>query len=214
MNDDLVQPVRGFPNHGSKDAEICTYVVEGHLTHRDKMGNNETLASGAVKCVTAGQGITHSEYNDDVVNPLRCIQVWLAPRKLGLKPNYGSSPGNEAARKKKWHHIVSDINNQKAQTDITINSDANVFVAEIEEGNLVQLEVIDGRQAYLLCIDGRTSIFDQHDGRVCPRTGVRLQCHDAAEIVGPEMMKMAGPSHLLVVEMAHNPKSNGRRDLD
>lgn len=213
MNDDLVQPLRGFGTHGHRDAEICTYVVEGHLTHQDSMGTSETLTRGAVQFMTAGRGVRHSEHNKDKGEPLRFIQMWLTPRASGLKPNYGSSPGSKEARTNTWHHMASDVDNTKVSTDVKINTDANLLVAEIDEGSGLPLSVNSGRQAYMLCIEGMTCILDEHDGQVCTVKGVNLKRHDAAEFIGPVTLKVTGPSHLLVVEMAYDARSHGRGDL-
>jgi quercetin 2,3-dioxygenase len=75
LNDDLVQPDRGFGEHPHRDVEICTYVVEGSLTHEDSMGTAESLGRGAVQFMTAGRGVSHSEFNKDKTNPLRFLQV-------------------------------------------------------------------------------------------------------------------------------------------
>jgi redox-sensitive bicupin YhaK (pirin superfamily) len=211
MNDDLVQPMRGFGTHGHRDAEICTYVVNGALTHADSMGTDETITDGAIQFMTAGSGVSHSEHNKSAL-PLRFIQMWLTPRSRGLPPNYGSSAGSKAARTNAWHHMVSDVRNTAVATEIKINVDANIFVAELEKGATdLELQVAAGRQAYLLVIDGVTAVTDQHDGAVC--SGVSLERHDAAEIVGPVGVTFSGPTHLLVVEMAHDPRSDGRGDL-
>uniref|UniRef100_A0A7S2TL20 Pirin N-terminal domain-containing protein n=1 Tax=Lotharella oceanica TaxID=641309 RepID=A0A7S2TL20_9EUKA len=89
MNDDLVQPKRGFGEHPHRDAEICTYVVHGQLTHQDSMGTKESLGKGSIQFMTAGTGVRHSEHNLHN-EPLRFIQMWLTPKAGGLKPNYGS----------------------------------------------------------------------------------------------------------------------------
>ena len=73
MNDDLVQPSRGFGTHPHRDVEICTYIVNGHLTHQDSMGTAETITRGAIQYMTAGTGVSHSEYNLDPKNDRRLI---------------------------------------------------------------------------------------------------------------------------------------------
>lgn len=99
--------------------EICTYIVEGSLTHQDSMGTQETLGKflismvnvalnvvpagrGAIQFMTAGTGVTHSEHNLDKHNPLRFVQIWITTRKRGLKPNYGSFGGDEPGRQNAW----------------------------------------------------------------------------------------------------------------
>lgn len=102
MNDDLVQPKRGFGTHPHRDMEICTYIVEGELTHQDSMGTKETLGRGSVQFMTAGRGVQHSEHNLHPSAPLRFIQIWIMTRQNGLPPNYGSSLGDVAARTNQW----------------------------------------------------------------------------------------------------------------
>jgi redox-sensitive bicupin YhaK (pirin superfamily) len=216
MNDDLVQPKRGFGRHPHRDAEICTYVIEGELTHQDSMGTSETLGAGSIQFMTAGRGVSHSEQNLSPA-PLRFIQMWLTPRQRGLPPNYGSSRGDATQRSNNWHHMVSDVQNTDVKTDVEINADANMYAAEIEAGKELVLTVEAGRQAYVLCIDGasnfrRTRKEDAGAGDVCADADVTLQRHDASEIVGPMEVQVTGPSHLLVVEMAYDARSHGRTD--
>ena len=77
LNDDLVQPARGFGTHPHRDMEICTYVVEGSLSHQDSMGTEETLGRGSIQFMTAGTGVRHSEHNLATDKPLRFIQMWI-----------------------------------------------------------------------------------------------------------------------------------------
>jgi len=213
MNDDLVQPKRGFGEHSHRDAEICTYVVKGELTHKDSMGTAETLSDGAIQFMTAGRGVRHSEHNLSG-KPLRFIQMWLTPRRRGLPSNYGSDRGDKRKRLAGWHHVVSDVENKQVKAAVQINADANMFVTELAAGASRTLSIAEGRQAYLLCIDGSPRIHDAGgDGASCGVEGVSLDRHDAAELKGPLDLSISGASHLLVVEMKHAPGSDGRRDL-
>jgi len=208
MNDDLVQPERGFGTHGHRDAEICTYVIQGALTHKDSMGTAETLGRGAIQFMTAGRGVRHSEHNLGQ-EPLRFIQMWLTPRQRGLPPNYGSSTGIEADRRDRWAHIVSDVADSESQTGVKINTDANMYVTEISEGNELTLEINEGRQAYMICVEGATTIRSLNDDGA---EDVRIEQHDAAEIGPSSKFALSGYAHLLVVEMAHVAGS-GRGDI-
>eukprot|EP00981_Chlorochromonas_danica_P012624 scaffold5232_cov179-Ochromonas_danica.AAC.1 len=105
MNDDLVQPNRGFGCHPHRDMEICTYVVQGDLTHQDSMGSKETLSRGSVQYMSAGRGVQHSEHNLHPTNPLRFIQIWIQPRQKGLTSRYGGYPGREQERLNRWAHL-------------------------------------------------------------------------------------------------------------
>lgn len=198
MNDDLVQPSRGFGAHGHREMEICTYVVHGELTHKDSMGTSESLGKGSIQFMTAGTGVQHSEHNLHPEEALRFIQMWIVPSSRGLEPNYGSMCGSKVDRSNKWAHLVSDVKSA-AQTPVKINQDANIFATELGQGKSLTLSIGAGRQAYLLCIDGGIDV------KSAAKALDSLQKHDAAEIVGPiDLEVWAQPSkggHLLYVEM-------------
>jgi len=208
MNDDLVQPDRGFGAHGHRDAEICTYVVRGDLTHADSMGTRESLGPGSIQFMTAGTGVEHSEHNLSKSNDLRFIQMWLTPRQNGLQPNYGSHDGSKVARKPdQWHHLVSDVA-ADFETPVKINTDANMYVAVVSPGGQVELPIFKGRQAYMLCVEGGARAVLEADQ-------VDLSQHDALEVHAAGCLLVAARqegAHVLVVEMAQDGRS-GRGDL-
>lgn len=172
MNDDLVQPRRGFGTHPHSNMEIVTYVVDGELTHVDSIGTKESLGRGSIQFMTAGSGIRHSEYNDGD-KPLRFIQTWIMPSKSNLKPNYGSYRGDPNLRKNKLHHLVSDVKDSSVSTPVQVNQDVNTFVSELNKGAKIVHELPPGRQAYLLCIEGGVKV-----------NGEKLSKYDACEITG------------------------------
>merc|ERR1711871_1453 len=201
MNDDLVQPARGFGTHGHTDAEICTYVVDGELTHQDSMGTAETLTRGAIQFMSAGTGVQHSEHNLSKEKHLRFIQMWMTPAKRGIKPNYGSHQGTAQERRNKWAHIVSDSRSSaQPKAPVQIYADINMFVTEIDESAALPFSCGSGRQAYILCIEGTVHIRDGGGG------SQTLTRHDAATLsISAELTFIGGDSdgaHVLVVEMA------------
>lgn len=176
MNDDLVQPKRGFGTHGHSNMEIITYIIEGELTHKDSMGTKESLGRGSIQFMTAGRGVRHSEFNHGD-KPLRFIQTWITPRSSGLKPNYGSCTGDAEGRKNKLQHLVSNVMDKSSSTPVEIEQDCDAYVAELDLGKSVQLELPKGRMAYLLCMEGTVQV-----------NGKELKRHDAAEINGDDGM--------------------------
>lgn len=225
MNDDLVQPDRGFGTHPHSNMEIVTYIVEGSLTHKDSMGTSETLGRGSVQYMTAGTGIRHSEYNKDLKSPLRFIQMWLVPRQRGLTPAYGSLAGTEPARNR-WTNLVGDADASTEEVDtppIAINTDANISVATVDadaaDGGLL-IELAEGRQAYLLVIEGKLSLNPSESCAVVESGGgvpgvTALERHDSAELRGPLSLRVAAGAeekgvagaHVLLVEMADDGSS-------
>eukprot|EP00932_Pfiesteria_piscicida_P007985 SRR837773.18241.p1 GENE.SRR837773.18241~~SRR837773.18241.p1 ORF type:complete len:217 (-),score=59.62 SRR837773.18241:392-1021(-) len=209
MNDDLVQPDRGFGTHPHSNMEIVTFVISGGLTHEDSQGNSETLGRGSVQFMTAGSGIRHSEHNMDKSEPLRFIQTWILPRTRGLPPNYGSMVGGEEAaemRRGKWAHIVSDVENRAVAAPVQINQDCNGYVIELDAGAAAPpLEIRSGRQAYMLCLEGEVQSAE----------GSGLRQHDGAEVKGPFELRLAAtaaaPAMVLLFEMELT--ADARRDI-
>ena len=211
MNDDLVQPSRGFGEHPHRDMEICTYIVSGNLTHQDSMGTAETLTRGAIQFMTAGTGVYHSEHNKNPESPLRFIQMWINPRRRGLQPNYGSGVTDVEARHNKFAHLVSDVQNKAVSTPIKINQDANIHVSEFDLGKTVEFSVEEGRQAYVLCVEG-SGVQVSGSGKFL----TSMEKHDAGEASGPVSLQFtsneSSGGHVLIVEM-NKESGAGRTDL-
>ena len=212
MNDDLVQPKRGFGTHPHSNMEIITYIVDGELTHKDSMGTEESLGRGAIQFMTAGSGVRHSEYNHGE-KPLRFIQTWIAPSASGLKPNYGSFKGCTESRRNQVQHLVSNAVDKSTSTPVEINQDLDGFASEIEKGKKVVYELPEGRQAYLLCIEGGVTV-----------NGEQLKKYDSCEITGTsggsleivatdvEQTEHGELAHILMFVMEAKAGS-GRKDL-
>jgi redox-sensitive bicupin YhaK (pirin superfamily) len=215
LNDDLVQPKRGFGEHPHRDMEIVTYIVNGKLTHEDSTGSVETLGRGSIQFMTAGTGISHSEFNHGD-EPLRFVQVWINPRTRGLPANYGSYDASTAdadVTKNIMQHLTSDVANGVATTPVKLNQDVDCFTAELEEGKSLSIDIPEGRQAYLLCVEGSLELNGSKT----------LERHDAAEIVGGdrplqiqstkvEDTENGKVAHLLMFVMKEVPGS-GRKDI-
>ncbi|MDA3808984.1 MAG: pirin family protein [Spirochaetaceae bacterium] len=154
VNDDTVQAGTGFNTHPHRDMEIISYVFHGELTHKDSMGTKETLYPGEIQYMSAGTGISHSEFNegDDI---LRFLQIWILPDKENHKPNYGSKRIPMEERHDKWFHFVSPINGSGL---IGINQDANIYASIISEGKQFNFPLSEGRQLYGILIDGELSV--------------------------------------------------------
>jgi redox-sensitive bicupin YhaK (pirin superfamily) len=176
MNDDLVQPFRGFGTHPHRNMEIITYIVHGSLTHKDSMGNGEALGRGSIQFMTAGTGVTHSEFNDGD-KPLRFIQTWIMPRRAGLAPNYGSYNASKDCDSKKniLQHLASDTEATGVDTPVKIAQDMNCYAAELERGKSTNVTLDKERQAYLLCVEGELEV-----------NGQKMEKYDGMEIQGDE----------------------------
>ena len=190
LNDDIVQPQQGFATHPHNDMEIISYVVYGELAHRDSMGNKSTIFRGQAQYMSAGTGITHSEYNtgDD---ELRFMQMWILPDKKGHTPNYGDQKFVWEERIDKWLPIATGYNNKENAAPIKIHADANVYATYLSTGKSIDFEIDTNRQAYLVLLEGDAKVEN-----------VEMAERDALEIIGQNItITTAKGGHLYMIEM-------------
>ncbi|MGB5763475.1 MAG: pirin family protein, partial [Sedimenticolaceae bacterium] len=107
INDDTVAPGGGFAEHGHNDMEIISYVLDGELEHKDSMGNGSVIRPGDVQRMSAGTGVTHSEYNHSSSKPVHFLQIWLQPNALGVEPSYDQKYFPIEDRRGRWALLVS-----------------------------------------------------------------------------------------------------------
>ncbi len=154
LNDDLIYPGKGFEPHPHKDMEIVTYIINGEITHKDSMGNGRTLSRGSMQYMSAGTGVTHSEFNNGS-ELLRVIQIWIQPTKKNLTPNYGDIVFTKEDRHNKQLHLISSIENDGK---IKIYQDVNVFVSEADKGVIQEFSIGDYDYIYYVQLEGETLI--------------------------------------------------------
>ena len=188
VNDDQIEPGKGFDTHPHSNMEIISYVVDGVLTHRDSMNNQRELTRGQLQYMSAGTGITHSEYNlTEGIS--RFLQIWILPDKKGYQPNYGDYRFDWADRENKWLHIVSG---EGGDAPVKIHQDMDIFVLSLDAGRELDYTSKDGRQAYLLQIEGTGQV-----------NGHSLSIRDAAEITGETHITLRAEelSHFILFDM-------------
>lgn len=189
LNDDLIAPNSGFEMHPHQDMEIISYIVDGEITHKDSMGNSETLGRGEVQYMSAGDGIYHSEKNLSDSETLRLLQIWVYPPAKSLPRLYGSHRFTEAERKNQLLHILSS---QQGDAPIKIHQDVNIFVSEIDKGKTIEYSIRSNRQIYFVLIEGKATV-----------NSVELDFGDACEITECEKLVVdtKTKSHFLFIEM-------------
>ena len=144
MNEDWVAAGQGFGTHPHNDMEIVTYVLEGALEHRDSMGNGEVLRPGEFQRMTAGTGITHSEFNPSKTEPTHLYQIWLFPESKGLTPSYEQKRFDEAGRLNQLQLVASQ---DAVNGSLLIHQDAKIYLSQIQTGQEVALAVNANRYA-------------------------------------------------------------------
>lgn len=158
MNEDIVAPGRGFGTHPHNEMEIVTYILSGALEHKDSMGNGEVLRPGEFQRMSAGTGITHSEFNPSDTEPVHLYQIWLYPDVTGLPPSYEQKSFPATGRVGQLRLVASP---DAAEGSLTIHTDARIFLAELDAGKSVRHDLLPGRHAWLQILRGRVTANGQ-----------------------------------------------------
>jgi redox-sensitive bicupin YhaK (pirin superfamily) len=132
--------------------EIVTYVLEGALEHKDSMGNGEVLRPGEFQRMSAGTGITHSEFNPSEREPVHLYQIWLLPERNGIEPSYEQKRFVQEERHNRLRLVASQ---DASEGSLLIHQDAQIFLSSIDAGKEVRHSLSDGRHAWLQVLRGR-----------------------------------------------------------
>jgi redox-sensitive bicupin YhaK (pirin superfamily) len=185
INDDRVAPGGGFAPHGHRDMEILTWVLEGALQHRDSLGNGSVIRPGDAQRMSAGTGITHSEFNASADAPVHLLQIWILPRRSDLAPGYEQRLFPPDDRRGRLRLIAAGDAREGA---VTIHQDAFVWAALLAPGDAVTHRLAPGRNAWVQVARGAVRLGDvalaEGDGAaVSDEPGVALAATAAAEIL-------------------------------
>ncbi len=185
INEDQVAPAGGFAPHGHQDMEILSYVVSGSLEHKDSKGNNALIRPGELQRMTAGTGITHSEYNGSKEDPVHFLQIWITPDQRGLEPGYEQIAFPEDER----HNALRLIGSRSgAEGSVTIHQDVAVYASLLDGGESVAHNLAAGRGAWVQVIKGSITAngepLDKGDGAAIHGSEkVNLTASDDAEVI-------------------------------
>ena len=157
INEDKVIPAQGFGTHGHRDMEIISYVLSGELAHKDSMGNGSILRPGYVQRMSAGTGVRHSEFNASDTNPVHFLQIWIMPNRSGLEPSYEEK--NFASSKQGELRLVGSPNGRDGS--VTIHQDVNLYLAALNQGDLLTHKIADNRVAWLQVTKGTVLLNDR-----------------------------------------------------
>jgi redox-sensitive bicupin YhaK (pirin superfamily) len=159
INEDRVAPGQGFGTHGHRDMEILSYVLDGELAHKDSLGSGSTIRPGDVQRMSAGTGVTHSEFNPSPRNAVHFLQIWIQPTKRGLAPSYEEKRFSEAEKRGRLRLVASP---DRTDGSVLINQDARVYAGlfdgderaehRVEQGRLIYVQVARGE----LIVNGYT----------------------------------------------------------
>jgi len=190
LNDDIVAPGMGFGTHPHDNMEIVTIPLKGELAHQDSTGNKEVIKAGEVQIMSAGSGLTHSEFNNSKKEFVNLFQIWVFPKEKNITPRYDQKIFNPEERKNKFQIVVSPDEKDGA---LWINQDAYFTLGNFDEGNSLKYEIKkNGNGVYVMITEGSAEI----DGEVLSRRdAIGLSDLSSVEI------KILAKSELLIIEV-------------
>jgi redox-sensitive bicupin YhaK (pirin superfamily) len=176
INDDRVAPGQGFGKHGHRDMEIITYILEGELEHQDSMGNGSIIRVGDVQRMSAGLGVTHSEFNPSDKQEVHLLQIWIHPEVTRLAPGYEQKHFAAADKRGRLRLIASHAGEDGS---VVIHQDARVYAGLFDGAERADFPVSAGRRAWVQVARGALAV-----------DGTRLQAGDGAHTAGPAQLAL------------------------
>ena len=190
LNDDTVAPESGFGTHPHENMEIISIPLEGKISHKDSSGGTGTVESGEIQVMSAGTGVTHSEYNLSQNEKLKFLQIWILPKKLNIKPRYEQ---RKFLKEDFRNRIRTVVFPDSFQNELSINQDAYVSIADMEDaGEITYSSYSAENGVFLFIISGKAEI-----------DGLNLREKDAAELSEEEKytVKAEADTKLLFLEI-------------
>lgn len=193
INEDRVERGRGFGTHSHRDMEIISYVLDGELAHKDSSGASSVLRYGDVQRMTAGSGVSHSEFNPSQTQRVHFLQIWIHPEKTGLSPAYEEKHFDEEAKRGRLRLIASP---DASDGSLLIHQDARVYASILDDGQTVEHPLASGRTAWLQVARGAVEV-----------NGTRLSAGDGAGVEDESELRIVGrerDSELLIFDLPTN----------
>ena len=166
LNDDIVHPGKGFGTHPHDNMEIISIPLKGDLEHKDSMGNTAVIREGDIQIMSAGTGVSHSEYNKNADKDVNFLQIWIFPKVKGVEPRYDQRPIHEMAVKNKFYQILSPNPDDQG---VWINQDAWFYMGDFDEGANDNYTINKSNNGvYIFVLEGSAIIngqqLDKRDG--------------------------------------------------
>jgi redox-sensitive bicupin YhaK (pirin superfamily) len=177
INEDRIQAGQGFGVHPHRDMEILTWVLEGTLQHKDSLGSGGVIRPGELQRMSAGTGLTHSEFNASQTEPVHLLQIWILPEAKGLQPRYGQT-AFPAERRRNRLQLLASHSGREGSLDI--HQDADLWVADLDSGVTLDHTLAPGRSAWIQVARGRVTV-----------NGTALEAGDGAAVTGESLLNIA-----------------------
>jgi redox-sensitive bicupin YhaK (pirin superfamily) len=183
INEDRVAGGTGFDTHPHRDMEIISYVLSGALRHRDSMGHESVIRAGEIQQISAGKGILHSEFNHSSDEPVHFLQIWLLPDTKGVTPKYAERSYAQAEPGRL--HLVASKGGR--ENSIPIHQDADVYLANLRQGDALPFMLRFGRHAWVQVAEGVVTLNRQ---RLEPGDGAAVSEEATLELLAQAPAKL------------------------
>ena len=185
INEDRVAAGMGFGKHGHKDMEIISYVLDGALAHEDSMGNGSAIKPGDVQRMSAGTGVTHSEFNHSKTGTTHFLQIWITPDVTGIKPSYEEKHFDAASKRGQLRLIGSPDGREGS---VMIHQDATLYAGLFDGAEHAEISISTGRLCYVHVASGNVAVNGQtlaagDAARLIDVSQVRLDKGENAEVL-------------------------------
>jgi len=185
INEDRVTPGAGFPTHSHRDMEIITYVLEGALAHKDSTGTSSAIRVGDVQRMSAGTGISHSEYNASKTEPVHFLQIWIIPNQTGLQPGYEQRSFDIKTKRGSWVLVAAP---DAHEGSVKIHQDTELFLASLPKDARLEFRFKPGRRGWLQVTRGAVRLkskpLDAGDGAaITDEKILDISASDDAEVL-------------------------------
>jgi len=190
LNDDYIQPRKGFGMHPHNDMEIISVILKGELAHKDNIKNGAVLKAGDVQVMSAGTGIVHSEYNNSETDVVNILQIWILPKKTNVNPRYDEK---SYSPKEKYNKLLEIVTPDKSKGKLWINQDAYLHLGGFDKDfkEIYSKKIVSGG-LYFFIIEGSFEICGE---KLYRRDGMGILDEDHIEI------KALEKGELLVIEV-------------
>ena len=187
INDDRVAAGRGFPTHPHRDMEIITYILDGALEHRDSMGTGSIIRPGEAQRMSAGTGVTHSEFNPSKTEPVHLLQIWILPEAQGIKPSYEQKEFDRDKMRGNWLLIAS---RDPWEGAVKIHQDVKLFVTVLDDDQTLEYQLEPGRYAWLQIAGGKLQV-----------NGMPLEAGDGIAYSHERAVQLTGTGEALLFDL-------------
>jgi quercetin 2,3-dioxygenase len=186
INEDRVAPAQGFGTHPHRDMEIITYILEGALEHKDSMGTGSIIRPGEVQRMSAGTGVTHSEFNPSQTEPVHLLQIWILPEAKGIKPSYEQKQYSRDELRGKLRLVAA---RNPIEGAVRIHQDVRLFATVLDGGDIMH-KLDPGRFAWVQVARGSMLM-----------NGNELQAGDGAALSNETAVELSGQGEALVFDL-------------